>query len=133
MNLGDIFRAQLWPPRKYAWPLLVVTVPMYVVLFLVAHPLRAGRIGLNWHVHEFCMFLSRTPIVWALAAVWFAMDVGLVVWMDRALNRDGEPARPARSFLMWQFTKLAFLFLFFSVLIAHGPLDHTILEHPTFE
>lgn len=111
------------PGRQYAWPLLALTAPMYAVLFGMVHPLRTGRIGLNWHVYGFCAFLARTPVVWTLAAVWFLIDVYLVVQTERALGGGGEPARPTKLFFLWQCAKIAFFFLFFAVLIAHGPLS----------
>ena len=124
MKLQQILDTPIWTRRRHAWPFLALTAPMHAVLFGMVHPLRTGRIGLNWHVHDLCAFLSQTPVVWTLAVVWFLIDAFLIVRMERALNSGGEPARPAKLFFLWQCAKIAFFFLLFAVLIAHGPLHY---------
>ena len=122
MNLRRVLLAQLWPRRSHAWPLLGFTLPMYYFLLWALYPVGSGHIGHIRHVPGFCVFLSQAPILWSLAAVWLLVDLFLIVWLDRALNRGDEPAHPAKLFFLWQAAKLAFFFLFVAVLSAYGPL-----------
>lgn len=122
MNLHRVLLMQLWLRRRHAWLLLALTVPMHYFLLWALYPVRSGHIGNIWHLPGFCVFLSQAPVLWSLAAVWLLVDVFLIAWLDRALNRGDEPVHAAKLFFLWQGAKLAFFFFFVAVLSAYGPL-----------
>ena len=126
VTLGTILQLQLWARRRHAWPLLVLTIPMYYAQLWLLPLLGSEPLGDGSRAQPFCLLLSRPFAVWAVAAIWLVVDVFLVVWIDRALNRRGEPSRPAALFFTWQVTKIAFLFLFLSVLSALGPAEPVV-------
>jgi len=123
MDVRAILRLRLWARRRHAWPLLVFTIPIYYAQLCLVPIIGGGSLGDGTPVQPFCLFLSRPFLVWAVAAVWFVVDMALVVRMDRALNHQGEPGRPARLFFTWQVTKIAFFLLFLSVFSASGPAE----------
>ena len=114
---------ELWPKRPFAWPLILLAVPAFVGQFYAIHGLRGGPTNSNWSLHPFCLFLSRTPVVWSVAAIWFVVDLFLIAWASRCLRRNGEPARPAGLFFLWQGAKFAFFLLYFAVMFTYRPFQ----------
>jgi len=123
VGLRAILAVQLWQRRRHAWPLLVFTIPMYYILFWLLSTAGSERLRWDTPVQPLYYFLSPPLAVWAVAAIWFAVDLALVVWMERALNRQGEPGRPTRLFFTWQVVKIAFALLLLSVFAAFGPAN----------
>lgn len=128
MKVSSILEKELWPRgalqwRRLAWPLVVLAVPAYYVLFNYIRALDGGFDYSNWSLHPTCLFLSRPVIVWTIAAVWFVVDVLLVFWVSRPLWRREEATRPVGLFFLWQGVKFSFFLLYFAIMFAYRPFQ----------
>jgi hypothetical protein len=126
MKVGSVLEKEIWPrgaiPWSHlAWPLVVLAGPAYYGLFNYIRRLSGAFTYSNWSLHPICLFLSRPLSVWTTAAVWFVVDVLLIIWVSRPLWRREEAARPAGLFFLWQGVKFAFFLLYFAIMFADRP------------
>jgi hypothetical protein len=103
------------------WVLLAVSAAPLIVLILVIRRV-PGPHGLRADASpDICIFLSRSAVVFAMAAVWVIADVALVEWVRRSVRGGGASYRPAGLFFVWQTAKLAYFVLYISLAFFHKP------------
>jgi hypothetical protein len=101
--------------------LLVVSAAPLIFLILVVRRVPQPR-GLGADaLPGICIFLSRSAVVYAMAAIWVMADVALAEWTRRSIRIGGASHRPAALFFVWQTAKLAYFVLYISLAFFHKP------------